>query len=174
MEVVKKITIPYNFQEQFFYKDCSLNFIRKTFDELLVKSIENLIHTGLSNSKKYITVDIGFQIFNEGTKSCKNTGWHVDGIGNDYLMWIDGDFRTEFQSAGDTPKLFPKDRNMLLEFNMGIENSAAGSVEIPNATLIKYTSQDIHKGRVATSAGKRFFIRICSSDYLTPKNHKLK
>jgi hypothetical protein len=174
MEVIKEITIPYNFQEQFFWKDCSLNFIRKTFDELLVKSIESLIKTGLSNPKKYITVDIGFQVFNEGTKSCNNVGWHVDGVGNDYLMWIEGDFRTEFQSAEDTPKLTPTDRNKLLEFNKSIEGSAAAGTEIPNATLIKYTSQDIHRGRVATSAGKRFFIRICSSDYLTPKNRKLK
>lgn len=174
MEVIEEITIPYNFQEQFFWKDCSLNFIRKTFDELLVKSIETLINKGLNNPKKYITIDIGFQVFNEGTKSCRDTGWHVDGVGNDYLMWIEGDFRTEFQSAGDTPKLFPKDKDKLLEFNITIKNTAAAAIEIPNATLIKYTSHDIHRGRIATSAGKRFFIRICSSDYLTPKNHKLK
>jgi hypothetical protein len=174
MEVIKEVTIHHNFKEQFFWKDCSLNFLRKHFDELLVKSIESLIHDGLSNPKKYLTVDIGFQLFKEGSKSCKNTEWHVDGVDNNYLMWIDGDFRTEFQTAGETPKLFPKDKSKLLEFNKTLEGSAAAAVEIPNATLIKYSSQDIHKGRVATSAGKRFFIRICSSDYLRPKNHKLK
>jgi hypothetical protein len=174
MEVIKEVTIRHDFKEQFFWKDCSLNFLRKHFDELLVKSIESLINAGLSNPKKYLTVDIGFQLFNEGSKSCKNVGWHVDGINNDYLMWIDGDFRTEFQTAVELPKLTLQEKHKLLELNKQLEKSAVAGEEIPNATLIKYTSQDIHKGRVATSAGKRFFIRICSSNYLVPKNHKLK
>jgi hypothetical protein len=171
MKIIKTLNLDHNFKEQFFWKDCSSKFLKSKIDNRFIEEMEKIV-SHLPNPKKYITFDLGYQIFKEGTKSCRNTGWHVDGVGNDYLMYIQGDFRTEFADkiAVDS---FPEERSKLLEFNKSIENIEAGCIEIPNATLIQYTSQDIHRGRVATSAGERLFIRVCSSNYLIPKNHKL-
>ena len=166
-----KIQLP-NFQEQFFYKDCSTKHLRKILEDTLVDQIEDMIHQELSNPKRYITVDVGYQVFSEGTKSCRDTGWHVDGIGNDYLMYIEGDFRTEFTNQIDVGD-GPTGKDKLREFNESIAKIAVEGEEIPDATVIKYTSKDIHRGRIADRSGSRFFLRVCSSDYLYPKNKRL-
>jgi hypothetical protein len=171
MKIIKELNITPLFKEQFFWKDCSLKFLKSKFDNELLDDINYLV-SHLPNPKKFITIDIGYQLFTKGTKSCRNTGWHVDGVGNDYLMYIAGDFRTEFMVNPDA-HLFPEERDKLLEFNNSIQKIEAEGEEIPNKTLIQYTSKDIHKGRVATGDGERFFLRVCSSDYLTPKNFKL-
>jgi hypothetical protein len=171
MEIIKEIKLGVNFKEPFFYKNCSLKFLEKKFDKELVLKIKDITESNLPNPKAFITYDIGYQVFEEGTKSCVNTGWHIDGVGNDYLMYAVGDFRTIF-SQTDFGCL-PDSRDKLLEFNNSIEKLILAGEEIPNATLIRYTSKDIHKGRVATSAGARFFLRVCSSDYLRPSNKLL-
>lgn len=170
MEIIKEINLGVNFKEQFFYKNCSLSFLEKKFDESLVLKIKSMLEH-LPAHKKFITFDIGYQVFTEGTKSCANTGWHVDGVGNDYLIYADGDFRTIFSQTDLGCPVESRDK--LLEFNNSIEKLILNGEEIPNATLVRYTSKDIHKGRVATSAGQRFFLRVCSSDYLAPSNKKL-
>ena len=167
----KHIQIPL-FKEQFFWKDCSLNFLSKVLPEPLALEIKSLTVQGITQPRKFITYDVGFQVFKKGDKSCKGTGWHVDGIGNEYLMHITGDFRTEFTNKIDV-ETYPNQRDKLREFNNSIADTDVPGEEIPNATLIQYTSQDIHRGRVATGAGQRLFIRVCNSHYLFPRNHKL-
>lgn len=169
MEIIKELNLGINFKEQFFYKNCSLKFLERKFDKDLVLKIKEI--SEYLPIRDFITIDIGYQVFKEGSKSCVNTGWHVDGVGNDYLMYIDGDFRTIFAQTDLGCEVKSKDN--LLEFNNRIEKLLLAGDEIPNATLIKYTSKDIHKGRVATSAGARFFLRVCSSDYLRPSNKLL-
>jgi hypothetical protein len=170
MEILTDLKFNTEFKEQFFYKNCSLKFLEKNFDNNLVLKIKSTLEH-LPQQRRHTTFDIGYQIFKEGDKSCVNTGWHVDGIGNDYLMFVDGDFRTIF--AKTDLRCLQDSKDKLLEFNKSIEKLMLDGEEIPNATLIRYTSEDIHKGRVATSAGARFFLRVCSSDYLTPSNKKL-
>lgn len=170
MIIIKELDMKVGFKEQFFYKNCSLKFLEKNFENNLVLKIKSMLDH-LPEKKKHLTFDIGYQIFKEGDKSCVNTGWHVDGMGNDYLMYVNGDFRTIF--AQTDIGCFQDSPSKLLEFNNSIEKLMLDGKEIPNATLIRYTSKDIHKGRVATSAGARFFLRVCSSDYLTPSNKKL-
>lgn len=165
-----KLTLP-KFKEQFFWKDCSIKHLRRHLDSNLVDQIETLIQQELANPKRYITIDVGYQQFKEGTKTCRDTGWHVDGINNDYLMYIDGDFRTEFAVADLTS--YPEERSKLREFNESIAKTDFPGIQVAASTVVKYTSKDIHRGRVATGAGERFFLRVCSSDYLYPKNKRL-
>jgi hypothetical protein len=172
MKIIKQLKLTTEFTEQFFWKDCSLNFLKKRLSPELVDEIKRLTHLGLEQPKQYITYDIGYQLFDEGTKSCRNTGWHVDGIGNEYLMFIDGEFRTEFTDEIDV-HLFPEGRDKLREFNRSIAKTDVPGKSIPNSTLVSYTSSDIHRGRTADQKGSRFFIRVCNSDYLTPKNKRL-
>ena len=170
MEIIKELEVTVEFKEQFFYKNCSLKFLEKNFDNDLILKIKSMLEY-LPQQKKHLTFDIGYQIFKEGDKSCVDTGWHVDGMGNDYLMYAVGNFRTIF--AQTDFGCFQDSKAKLLEFNKSIEKLMLHGEEIPNATLIRYTSKDIHKGRVATTAGARFFLRVCSSDYLTPSNKKI-
>lgn len=175
MKTISKINLETEFNEQFFYKDCSLKFLATKFDSKLVREIEEV--SKMIPNKRFLTFDIGFRILNEGDKTCRDTGWHVDGVGNDYLIYCKGDFRTEFLELRTKVK-FPDVRGELREFNNSIASMKTdlilGSLsEVPDSTITHYTSQDIHRGRQATSAGKRFFLRVCSSEYLTPKNVKL-
>jgi len=174
MKTLHKVDLKVSFNEQFFYKDCSFNFLLKKFDKDLVDKIKSFSH--LLPNKKHITVDIGFLKMDKGDKTCVDTGWHVDGVGNEYLILCMGDFRTEFLAADAPATQFPDVRCQLRDFNKSIASklSDAPGEEAPDATLIHYNSQDIHRGRVASHAGERFFLRICSSDYLIPKNFKLK
>lgn len=173
MKILQKIELQIpQFKEQFFWKDCSLPFLEKRLPASLVNQIFLLASTGITTPRKFITYDVGYQIFKAGTKSCKNTGWHVDGVGNEYLMHITGDFRTQFTNKIDVDS-FPGSKDKLLEFNTSISKIDVAGEEIPNATLIHYTSQDIHKGRVADCEGQRLFIRVCNSDYIFPHNKKL-
>lgn len=173
MEILSKTKLGVSFDTPFFFKDCSLNYIDKKFGNLVSTKIDNL--KGFLPDRKFLTVDIGFQVFKRGDKSCVDTGWHVDGIGNDYLILCEGDFRTEFLGKPlDLP--IPNERSELRNFNKTIAckfSDVISGSEIPDSTLVRYSSLDIHKGRVATSDGQRLFLRLCSSDYLKPKNYRL-
>ena len=173
MKIIKTLKFNKTFTEQFFLKDCSLKFLEKKLDDQgLINFIKKITLKGLDNPRKYITYDIGYQLFNEGTKSCRNTGWHVDGVGNEYLMFINGEFRTEFTNEIDVPS-YPSGRDKLREFNRSIAKTDVPGKSIPNSTLVSYTSADIHRGRTADGTGSRFFLRVCNSDYLVPKNKRL-
>lgn len=172
MKIIKSFNLGVSFDTPFFYKNCSLRFLEKNFGNDLTNKIKDLF--SLLPERKFFTVDIGYQVFKEGTKTCKNTGWHVDGVGNDYLIFCQGDFRTEFL-ADVSSEQFPDVRGDLLRFNNSIacKYSDHAGKEIPDATIVQYNSTHIHRGRRATHEGQRIFLRLCSSEYLVPSNVKM-
>lgn len=170
MRALHKVSLVTGFNDSFFYKDCSIEFLAKRLDAKLINELRDI--STLLTGKPYITFDVGFLKMKEGDKTCRNTGWHVDGFNNDYLIYCQGDFRTQFLTSKAVLP-YPAARAELRAFNESIsckDFDVAGVQEIPDSTLVKYTSQDVHKGRVATTAGERFFLRVCSSDYLYPRN----
>jgi hypothetical protein len=124
--------------------------------------------------KKYLTVDVFEQVFTFGnTKTCRNTGWHVDGVNNHYLMWSIGHSRTLFLNESLDWRGMPvdlRDRNQMLEARAWPE---ACGIEIPESTAVIYSSDDVHKGRTAEVGTKRILLRLCYSDYVKPKNKVL-
>jgi hypothetical protein len=172
MRVLHKLDIRLNFSNSFFLKDCSLNFLFNNLDQGIVKQLQEI--SKILPQKRHITFDIGFLKLKEGDKTCRDVGWHVDGVDNDYLIYCQGDFRTQFLNKELDVK-YPEHRSELRQFNESIastEIDVAGN-EIPDSTLVQYSSKDIHRGRLATSVGERFFLRVCSSDYLVPKNFRM-
>jgi hypothetical protein len=166
-------TLNHSFNTEFFFKDCSEQYLHKTLDPHLVSHILT-IGENLKQEKLYRTYDVGYMTYKIGEKTCVDTGWHCDGINNQYLIYCKGDFRTKILSE-ESPSFFPQDRSQIRESNQIIASEFAplSGVEIDDLTPYLYGSSDIHKGRVADKEGARVFLRICESDYLKPKNFNL-
>lgn len=148
--------------------------------EELLKHLFSLIP-----KKRYRLVDISFGAFNEGSTTCKDTGWHIDGKMDkdqkeDYAIWCDADdgLRTAFYKVpinSQAPMTQPTSiaaRHALFEsilkHSLLIEAPEL-TYEIPRQTPVSYRSFDFHKGRVATNKGKRVFIRVMTSHVIRPK-----
>lgn len=150
------------------FKDCSLSFILKKRPQYK-DHLETLI--GLfSFKKKYLTIDLFEQVFDEeNKKTTRNLSWHVDGEDNEYLIWCKGQSRTLFLKEPIALALPFQEKNRFLNSLKGEELG----FEIPDQTPVLYNSSDPHKGRLAKANEKRLFIRLCQSDSLKPKNHIL-
>jgi hypothetical protein len=167
-----KVTLNIQLDEEFFWKDSSLQFLSRKVDPAIVTLLQ--YHSLLIAKKKYLTYDVGFLKFKAGDKTCMDTGWHCDGIDNNYLIICKGDFRTEFLSF--QPDVDPpKAREDLRKFNISLQErfKEYRGVEAPDSTPILYSSTSVHKGRDVDQDGERLFMRICSSDYIQPKNRSL-
>jgi len=166
--------LEYLFSEEFFYKDCSIDFLRKKFDPKLIEGILS-IAKHLKHTKKYRTYDISYARFSSGGKTCVDPSWHCDGFNNEYLIYCKGDFRTKIL-IDESPPFSPQNSSEIRELNQRIakEFVSLSGTEIDDSTPYLYNSQDIHKGRHTNHEGERFFFRVCESDYLKPKNFNLK
>lgn len=133
----------------------------------LKELLEELIP--LVPQKKYLTVDYSELCLKRGSKTCRDPRWHVDGVDNEYLIINFGKCRTRFLNQKANP---PQDRTSLKELNnqLGESLKSFEGVEIPEGVPVRYNSLDIHKGNVCTQETKRILLRLCSSDYLQPKN----
>lgn len=118
--------------------------------------------------RKFLTIDYSELLLHKGSKTCKNPLWHVDGEGNDYIILNFGDFRTRFlhKPMPDFKSDSLKALNNLIAEKFVCEEGK----EIQEGVPVLYSSLDIHKGNVATYDSKRILLRLCSSDYLCPKN----
>lgn len=149
------------------YKDCSLSFILKERPEL-GPLLEALIP--LMEEKRFLSIDYFEQEFSKGNlKTCRNLSFHVDGENNNYLIWSKGGPRT----------LFLKEPQIVEGQSLRAKNDYLRDktfkglfFEIPEETPVLYTSDDPHAGRIAKPNDKRWFLRLCQSDYLKPKNIK--
>lgn len=159
-----------SFDGTFILKDFCPKKIVKLVPELS-EIIDHLIE--LTPKKRFITVDVKKHDFQSKTKTCTDTSFHVDGVENEYTLWSIGEYRTEFLL---TPvyihglgSLNPS------ELSLSIKKSVSTlfdpkTLEAVESTPARYNSLCIHRGRIAEPGAKRILIRICSSDYLSPKN----
>lgn len=140
--------------------------LRPAYKELLDSIVSNL------PQRNYITIKYIEQVFTrDNLKTCRNIDWHIDGKGNDYILVCWGSNRTLFLNSPvevDIP-----DGLELPRINQIIgkrDFKEASTFEVPERCLVKYSSSDIHKGREGRVGEKRIFLRVCSSDYFSPKN----
>lgn len=119
--------------------------------------------------RKFLTVDYSELCLKRGSKTCRDPRWHVDGVGNDYLIINFGECRTRFLNQKVDPNIL---NTPLKELNnlLGESLKHLQGEEIPEGVPVLYTSSDIHKGNVCSKETKRILLRLCSSDYLQPKN----
>lgn len=154
-------------------KDFCPNKIKKVVPELSFV-IDSLISQ--IEKKKYITIDVMKHNFVNRGKTCSDVSFHVDGINNEYVIWSIGDFRTEFlMSPVFVPGLgefSPRDlAKTIYELTQG---KLFNVVEASSSVPMKYDSMCIHRGRIAEAGHKRIMVRVCSSDYIKPKNVTLR
>ena len=161
-----------SFQESVLLKDFCPHKIKEKYPEL-VPVIDALI--AKIPQRKYITVDVMKHNFLTKGKTCRDTSFHVDGIKNHYIIWSIGSFRTEFLSESleisSLGEMKPKDLAMEIKIKT---SSTCKIMEAENSVPMLYDSSCIHRGRNAEAGSKRIMIRICSSDYIYPKNVDLK
>lgn len=150
-------------------KDFCPERIKKIVPELS-STINNLI--SLVKKKNYITIDVMKHNFIARGKTCTDISYHVDGVDNEYIIWSIGDFRTEFLVdpilIPGLGKLSPRELAKPI-FELTKKNNLH-FMEAPSSVPIKYDSYCIHRGRIAEAGHKRVMIRVCSSDYIKPKN----
>ena len=161
-KVLKPKTI---FDKSFFLKDCSKNYILNHYPEL--ETLINSLASQMPN-KKYLTIDYQGLNLKSGQKTCKDTSWHIDGEGNNYILVCWGDFKTQF--AGNFQFSNTNRKTRLTELKkMNIDRFQEALEGVP----VAYSSDCVHRGCRADQAGQRLFLRLCMSDYLHPKNKKL-
>lgn len=153
------------FKETFRAKDFAVDKIlkRKPYLNPLLSELIPLLP-----AKKFITVDYYEQILEEGQPTCRNPIWHVDGQMNDYLLICWGDFKTKFSdfvlNLSDSRL---ENMKLIKDYQAEVEEF---SWEAQNGDAIIYDSHSLHRGQLATFDSRRVFLRICSSDYIKPRN----
>lgn len=161
-----------DFEDSLALKDFSPEKAKKVVPELS-PIIDHLV--SLLPVKAYFTVDVMMHNFVKDGQTCVDVSPHVDGVGNEYVIWSIGDFRTEFLITDlDIPELGvlepmlvkPLIRKAILENDVCF-------VEAPESVPMRYDSRCIHRGRRARAGSKRLMIRVCSSNYIKPKNVNL-
>lgn len=162
-----------SFEETVKLKDFCPNKVKKLVPDLS-SVITKLV--GLVEKKKYITVDVMKHNFLNRGKTCSDVSFHVDGINNEYVIWSIGDYRTEFlMKSLNIPglgNLSPKE--LAPSIRILADEIEPIVIEAPSSVPMKYNSACVHRGRIAESGSKRIMIRVCSSDYISPKNFKLR
>jgi hypothetical protein len=125
--------------------------------------------------KKYILIDFFDQALKPNGKTCVNTGWHLDGslVSDDreqYVIWADGEFRTQFATPFSSEILIDKN-NKQSSFDNIIGSSSFSIFEVENKKPIIYDSFAFHKGREVDRHSHRLFCRVMTSNLIKPKNH---
>lgn len=159
-------------QKPFVFKDFDFSKIELNEIRHLIFHLEKLMLV----KKKYLTIDLKIQHFKENSLTCKNPNWHLDGINNNYLIYSFGSNLTSFLT--NKIELDINSTNLpSINSLLNQEIKKIDKLETFNASdfqPVTYTSNDVHKGNVCKNAGNRFFLRLCYSDYITPKNKILK
>lgn len=155
-----------NHHQGILFKDSSKEKICSVFPEL--ENIINSLHQQMI-PKQFLTIDFSIQEFSKGEKSCVNPGWHVDGENNQYIILSWGDYLTQFLKK-ELPLVGSLKENNLIIKTLEKSFLIDDVFEIESGVPILYDSKQVHKGRIADTYGKRVFLRLCSSDYLNPKN----
>lgn len=158
-----------SFEDTTLLKDFSLKKVKDRVPELS-GVIDHLI--GLVPNKKYITVDVMKHNFKNEGNTCRDISFHVDGLNNNYAMWVIGDFRTEFLMEEVFIDGLGSEKP--IEINPKLKSAIKDTIheikEIDESSPFVYDSRCIHRGRVAAKGSKRILVRVCASDYITPKN----
>lgn len=163
-----KFTPSFNFIQDFRIKDASEHFVT-TFKpelDLVLQDLKQFLP-----NRDFLTVDYFEQILLPGKTTCRDINWHVDGINNDYILVCWGEWRTEFLISPFTVKPLENVRLTNLKIQRDLAGKELSYLEVPQGIPVKYNSSQIHRGRRAESESKRVFLRLCSSDYLNPKNY---
>lgn len=152
-------------------KDYDVDIFCKKYPQLsdLVLEMKKVVG---GNFQNYL-VNITSKDYKIGDKTCADTRYHFDGDyyrDNIYCIWCKGLNRTVFPEKPVVLENVPKDR---FEQNIFLEKilKDVPSKEIDDQTLVRYTSQDPHKGVVCKKPGNRLFVRVMGSNYLEPKNY---
>ena len=154
-------------------KRMSLEKFKERFPEYIGLVME-MIRGFKVPRKRFITIDFMKRSFKVGESTRLNTRWHCDGVNNNYCLFVVGPdhARTEFYK-GTLPDVQKpsKSGDELLEYNNAIDEALAEAKgePVPNEKPFYYTSNDIHRGRVVAENCHRIFLRVCSSDYIKPK-----
>jgi hypothetical protein len=161
-------------------RNARLELVERLYPELrpLTQALLSMVE-----SKKYLSVSVYNQSFNDDKATCVDAGWHIDGRLNpdnpdQYALICFGEdgTRTMFHNQPREASL-PAVPLQTLEarrayFTEVLESSLDDEsigFEVPNATPIAYTTFDFHKGRVAPAGSSRLFIRLLSSDLIRPE-----
>ena len=160
-----------DFNSQGSFKDFKINKLKKLCPQYL--ELINFMERFSSPDYKYNTIDLKVHYFKPGDKTCKDTSLHYDGdLQNPNLYHI--------MVLGQNPTFFAaKEINLPLTIDRFKNHKLINELdlpltEIPRNTVVQYTSFNLHKGRTIQSEGPRILIRLCSSNYLKPKNHIIK
>lgn len=170
MKILDKLDyIPdFSYQREFLAKDFSYNRIINLKPDF--KDAIDTLESSLDR-KRYLSIDLQEKILDTGNPTCKRAIWHVDGIGNNYVIVCWGEFRTLFMN-----NLLPFDRQeTILKTSDHIHSRykdlpSHNYFEIPEGSPVVYTSENIHSGQIVKSPSKRILLRLCYSDYIRPNN----
>lgn len=153
------------FSKNLLMKDFSVSSFLKQKPEMegLIKELSTHFE-----HRKYITVDYQELVLTPGRKTCRDPRWHVDGEDNQYIIVAWGSSLTEFALDSIELKGDFREKNLHLQgYNFSKIYTATSGIPV------LYDSKQIHKGVVAKEKGKRVFLRLCSSNYISPKNQIL-
>lgn len=162
------------------YKDFDL--IKLLMSRPDLEPIFSEIISAIKTKKKHITVDYKefFPVVDLPSRTCQDTSWHTDGKDNEYYLACFGLNGTEFltSSSDIIPKSDLKLQNQLTNAMVNSSQKTLNSFKAKNGVLYKYDSMTIHRGHEVlvetfdeAVSNSRILIRICCSDYITPKNY---
>lgn len=160
-------------QNPFVFKDFDFSKIESSEIRHLIFHLEKLMLI----KKKYLTIDLKVQHFKENSLTCKNPNWHLDGKNNNYLIYSFGSNLTSFLTNKIELDISNSSNLPSINSILNQEIKKIDKLETFNALdfqPITYTSNDVHKGHICKTQGSRFFLRLCYSDYIYPKNKILK
>lgn len=153
-------------QDEIWAKDWDFGHFVRRFPHMagVVSTMKELLP-----ERRHVLVDMIVKIHRPGEKTCRDVRWHFDGDyggTNAYALWAKGPNRTEFPEI--IPPLDPpSDREAQ---NRYLEGLGLRGVEVPEMCVAAYDSRIPHRGVVCSTPGKRFFLRVLSSETIRPKN----
>lgn len=157
-----------NLKNKIKYKDYDIEKLKLKVPE--IKSLLNEIRALAISTKKYLTVDYQeLNVQGDKTNSCRDLGWHIDGIDNQYFLVCWGDKPTQFLNESlviECDSYTPQILNPRLKSKI----TSNDFQELNSGVLYQYDSQSIHRGRELTQGDNRILLRFCYSDYIKPTN----
>lgn len=169
VKIGKKFNFSLVVNESKTYKDFSIEKLKKIISPEYLPLI-HFMEEHKDLSYKYHTIDLKLQLLNPGQSTCKDPSLHYDGEienPNTYHLLVIGEGRTLFDKSKP---------NLILENTRQINHKIINNNhtphlwQIPAATMIQYNSLNLHKGQVVDKQTTRILARLCSSNYIKPKN----
>ena len=158
-------------------KDARLLNYRPVFDALN----DAIFACDEAKNKRFHSVFILHQTYHAGQGTCQHPTWHVDGrfdgdapVYHLYCCGKEGS-RTLFDTTPreialpEHPFTSPKTRlewmRRVLPYAIDSENTDDGEfIETPNDSVVRYSHDQFHKGRIAQQTQIRTLVRVCSSN----------